>query len=319
MNQVKEYYHNILAQRRTLIDLVMIEHYQVKDSIGVSAMLESMSSKNIEKLFSCLEKQDEEVSTQILNELLVQNNNKKISAVTLNENVWQKQRNVVLEDSGSNERVDYSKLIKQMSIPALIAFAVKLRIDNPMEYKRFLVQVKNIIPKNYNRIRLAIQNATGKHILPDLSEPAKNVKKMLTTKDPELAKMYRSKIFSGTGSKVATFMKRSGYTILAAIGITALVLVCQKVFNKMNIQAHKTCKGSGKDKIKCILRFKINACNEIIKKFEEAVPACKDKKNPQKCELSIQKEIWHWNKRKAQYQDQLQKLEHVNVPSAFRK
>lgn len=335
MNQIQKYHNDILVQRRTLIDLVMTEHYQVENPIAVATMLESMSSQHIRKVFDCLTKNNDILSTKVLNELLVQKNNSNNSAIIVNESVWKDQRNTVLlkEDDNKSHITDDEiiRVIKYGTIASLVP--IYFTKDGPARIANGLKLATDVPAQKYNAIRLSliklkklklhdkIQKASGAEkqklikqahsvILPNITANTKLTNRWLIKKDvPAAAKLAaKQKLITNIMGGVGSVLKTSGKVVLAVAGITALYLLIHKLFNKMNIAAAKACKGAGSERKKCILTYKINACTEIIKKLEEALPGCKDKANPQKCTLSIQKEIWFWSKRKGQYQEALQKL-----------
>lgn len=349
MNQIQQHYNSTSIQRRALIDSVMTEHYQVENPVAVATMLECMSSQDIRKIFNCLNGINDNVATKVLNELLVQKNNSTNTAIVVNESVWKEQRNSILlkEDSNSGDMTSdqLAKIISHATLKVSLATIItvyftkengphivsaaftKVGEKGNKVYKAFrlsLVRMKKLkldqkIKAASPQERLKLIKKAHSVILPDLASNAELAKQWLVKDIPATGKIAaKQKLIKNILGGVGSALKTSGKIALAVAGITGVYLLIHKIFNRMNIAAVKSCKGAGSERRKCILNYKINACNQIIAKLEEALPACKDKSDPQKCTLSIQKEIWFWNKKKAQYQEQLQKLSHLVVPSAFR-
>ena len=327
MKSKQAYYENVWAARRAMIDLVVMEHFEVSDKIGVASMIESMPSKNIPKLFETLSNLDDVKGKELLEAVYADHNCHTAPSVVVNEATWQDQRNMVLlretDESGPSTKLDndLARIVLYSSVPVASAALIKA-MATPDGIKNINGTLSYIAMTNgvqYNKVKAFIKNATGKNLLPAWEPHLNAVRGLVNAESPAAASAVKAKwrqdIFGNFSLR--KFLSTSAKVVLVTAGITALIMLCHKVFNKMNMQALNSCKGTGPEKKKCMLLFKIKACDMAIQKFEEAAPGCEKKSNPQKCKLSLQKEIWYWTKRKGKYQDELQKIGQVRVPTAF--
>lgn len=80
----------------------------------------------------------------------------------------------------------------------------------------------------------------------------------------------------------------AGMLVIAGLGTAGLF--ARGLYKTYLSKAGRACAGTGhgEERQKCIARFKINA---KIKALQQAIPKCKENKNPEKCKEKIQNKI----------------------------
>jgi hypothetical protein len=96
---------------------------------------------------------------------------------------------------------------------------------------------------------------------------------------------------------------RSG---LITISIAVLIASAFYVYKNYLTKAARACENfSGPKKEICKIKYKISGCDAAIKKLQSNMKLCKQKKNPEKCASSLNKQIEKWNVRKSKYSSKL--------------
>jgi hypothetical protein len=100
----------------------------------------------------------------------------------------------------------------------------------------------------------------------------------------------------------------SGKTALITAGIAGAVYAGYKAYDRYYSQAGKSCKGlKGSQRSKCVYMYKDKASNEAITKLKEALSGCQEKSDPDKCKMSIMRQLTKWRTRQKKYQQKLKK------------
>jgi hypothetical protein len=319
--------------KKTLMELVMLDQYDVSDKVGVCEFIERMDDKQIEELANDIILLEDDCGCKTLLESKYNAElQKKNSSVFMAESLFSNHRNnILLQESDSDvPKYDIGAAIKTGGVMGGAMWYMKTVVTNPPEASRQLANLKRHSLDLYHSVARAIHNLSGGHItLPELSRTDKALTdlhdihfkaseqmkagKPLTDQMRRAAKRAELRVKKARSVDLSAGMrgvKKAGniaaLSVLALMGTTALALFTVRVYQKYLSDAAKNCRGkSGAAKELCINTFKIHACDAAIQKCKEALIGCSNKNNPEKCMHSIKTQIWNWERRKKTYQQKI--------------
>lgn len=335
------------ASRHALMDLVMLEEYNVSNKVGVTNFIEEMSDGDIYDLTMSMLHTDESIHSTMLEhsykeylsgkilineqsfingrmEYLTEDSDKKSDGINA-----QKIINIAVTGSIAQAATQYF-LWTLKDPPAAkaargeISKGLGSRWDNAI--KKIPRLHKMIYPEEYTRQKLTKETLKGsakkltsaqkKKIEEEVQKAVGDSKVVKGRKwfKRQIDKIIEDPEVTAQKKEAAKKLKgeqksNNGKVVLAVAGIVALTALAYTIYKYYTDAARKSCNNlRGNNRKICILTFRINAATAAIKKLEEGLPACEEKNNPEKCKYSIQKEIWHWKQRREKYQNQLAKL-----------
>ena len=289
------------ASRHALMDLVMLEIYQVKDKVGVANFIETMPQKQlIETTLNCLNLPDGDQDI-LLNEMY-RNHLKELrpDLPIQDSKVWMDRDAVLTEASDGDEDVARKaiEIAKGASLAAAITYIGTVALTKPDEAAKAVKAIQRVYGGK------AIQIINRYPILKGIADPtAKRIKNAdrMAQNPKAAARLAKIKL-----KQPVSVMKKMGKV---GMGVTASALLAYGIYKRLTDPARKACANqSGRQKTACILKYKIQATGEAIRSLEKGMGGCDENPDPQKCKYSFQKKIWYWNKRKQGYQDKLAKL-----------
>ena len=101
--------------------------------------------------------------------------------------------------------------------------------------------------------------------------------------------------------------------IILAAGITAAVIKINQYYSQTASDIRRICgryPEYSKDYRKCELTLKLRACDDIINRLEQSMSICNRKDNPYQCMNQINKQLYAWKARKADYESKLKRLQY---------
>lgn len=357
------------STRHGLMDMVMLDCYNVSDKIGVAEWIEKLPCDKLSNLAEALIiSETDNDRKQILEENYLTSITKEKEPILIREYNWSEKRNsILMEADDGSQPVDIMKVIKYGGAAAGAAFIVKLWAENPEKAELEMTNLKKGSAKLYDivadRANLLINNTRGhqdpvtKKWVSAVDEPfpriekyskdlqrvsdlqkklkdatygeSENIKpksqseinalRKQVDKAKDVAGKRFGKTLEKTKNKLVDTAKFSSKVLLWTTGITGLLIGLYQLYKHLFSKASIECKKfTGTKKQICMLQNKIAACEIVIQKQKEALPACSKYKNPERCVHSVQSHIWYWGKKKQQYQIKLTAIAagHPNVPLA---
>jgi hypothetical protein len=315
-----------IAAKHALMELTMLECYDVSDPVGVATFIEEMSDKDVLLLTEEMIVANDPLAGQILRETYNKHLSSKKPNLIVDQYIWSQKRNSVLiqEDKKEDESISLSAkqiiaFIMAGSLPSALAI---LATKSPRQQARILAYVRRFITERFGSTKAFIEKfpitrkfyqaaknkisaATKKSEVTVINAAGQPVKQMMT---PGSARAWK------VAQKIEDLPKRIGSAIkrprnaLIAGGLLAAALSATYIYQRFMSPAAKSChKYAGREKSKCILKFKISAATKAIAGLEDSLSACDSKPDPQKCRYSIQKKIWYWKMKKQKYEDKLER------------
>lgn len=335
---LKEYKDFCWAAKHAIIDLVMLECYTVHDKVGVSEFIEDMKSRDLYNLTTTMFMLDETTNSWLLTNLYndyLQSKNSDI--LVTRESQWAEKRNMTLlseanpsdDDDATKLAGDISDAVMKGSLVMAVGLIARKAVDpkNRKVIKDALGILRRDKGKIYNRIAkqpivkqfapgARMSTKTGQKIF--TKDPAANLSNKLKRAGDRaitLAKDLDKKITKVRNMKTKDLMKMNLKYVIPIAGMAGATALAYAIYQRMYSSAAKSCeKMKGREKSKCMMRFKINAANQAIDKLQEMIIGCENKKDPDKCKYSIQRQIWNWTRRKQKYQEKLAKLDQTRHP-----
>ena len=103
---------------------------------------------------------------------------------------------------------------------------------------------------------------------------------------------------SGHGSGLSSGRAQGVAGSAAVVGVAALIAIAYYVYKNYLSKAAQACtKFKGLEKKKCMYKFKIAGAQAAIKKLQQSMKLCKNKKNPAKCEYQLKVQMKKWQER----------------------
>jgi len=162
MHSIQEYNNFCWASKRAIMDLVMFDHYDVSDKVGVTEWIESLSDSEIFTLSESLIGNDNNGKV-ILENLYNENLKSKSSVNVIQETKWQDQRNSILMEAEERTTppIDVVKFLKTGSVIAVSLFLAKVWITDPELFHTYMNNLKEFRANAYqtiaHRVNLLVQ------------------------------------------------------------------------------------------------------------------------------------------------------------------
>ena len=337
------------AAKHALIEMTMFGSFGVSDKVGTSNWIESLPETQVLEIADILlSMENDSEKKQFLEESYQADICSNKTSVLVNESAWQTARNQILmeADDTAKNGVDVYKVLKQGSaMTAAIYLGHVAATKGPNEMKRQIAGLKTITSEGYEEVRKAIVYLanTNKYskvfadVLPSLEKSTLARRGLHTTmsnivnsdkltpdqydavlKGPtDELKAAKNADWQNSKVGIKRFLTVSAKGAAVVIGLLGVATLIYMTYQRFAGAAAKACRGAtnSKDKTICILRFKIRACDEAIKKGQEALVGCAKHPNPEKCTHSIQTTIWNMNRRKKEYEMKLAKLVSGHTPT----
>jgi len=329
--KVNEYRNFCWAAKHAIIDLVMFEHFDVPNRVGVSEMVENMRPSEVCSLAQLMMSVDDSTSSQILTEMYTENIQSENTGVHLmTESKFADKRYSVLTEAENDSKVtpkDLSEAIMLGSMPMALALFVRaMRHGGVEEAKTLMSGLLKYNEKAYNifarqpivrKILPGAATVKGGKVVAMAVNPADELISKLkknAVKSRDVAQQIEDFSLKATANNIVKYGIKNKYRIIATIGVTGASVLAYTIYQKMFSPAAKSCnKYKGVEKTKCMLRYKIAAASTASDQLQQMMAGCDEHKNPQKCKFSIQRDMWNWNRRKQKYQSKLAKLDHIKA------
>jgi len=120
--------------------------------------------------------------------------------------------------------------------------------------------------------------------------------------DPRDVDFYRAMIRKHQIDAIVDATKRRVQVKVAVYGTVALAALAIFIYRRYLSQAAKSCKGkSGSERTECIDNYKVQGARAAIQQLESKRSKCTSQKNPEKCNMRINKEVTKWKARMKKY------------------
>lgn len=331
----------VWAAKHALIDMTMFGAYDVSDKVGVAQWIEKLPDNRVLEVFDMMCLDGNSYDKKCFLEESYHSDLTPVSedTVVINESKWSDARNSILMEADGDSKIpaanDINKILKTGTVSAAALYIVHTAASKgPAEADRQLLAAAAFGISRYEQIRKnvielmkrmhipeSVQNAmptlhnTSKHMTAKyrwLSDEKMGAKRTQAQMDKVNAHGERMANLDLSKSKenLKKFLKVPGYIAAGVLTATAIGGLLYLAYQKYASAAAVSCRGqkTSKDKSICVLRFKIKACEETIKKATDGLSGCPKNKNPEQCTHAMTSNIWNFKRRKAKLEQELAKL-----------
>lgn len=313
--------------KRALIDVIMLGDLQLKEGAAIAEMIESdyITEDYASDLLSLAEQLPPGDFRKVLEFEYNGNNDKSADIPMLTEEAFADARNSVLLESGDQDQSFLRKQAAKISGIPLSTLIMMYMMASPETKKSIKQSAKAAIDlgltgyknmQNFLRILPKIpetvDQARQQHFWQWIKFDREGVPHMTDANGFKSAhNLWATNVDGKWKPNVSKIGILALGGILAAAGITAMIIAISKYFSKTSREIRKVCgkyPKRSKDYRKCSLTLKIKACDQIIAKLKQAMKECNKKSNPYKCKNSVQKNIYIWQTRRDEYAAQLARI-----------
>jgi len=219
-----------------------------------------------------------------------------------------------------NEHITFEDIV---NVNKSLLLEIENEVPYPFQIKTLesgLRAVTQAIQKYTDKLKREKDEGNREKLLKTI-EGLKDRKGKLYKTYTDITKLAKKQI--ATGAK--NIEKEMGYATptwqkvgVTGLAVAAILAAAYYAYKRWLTASARACRGKrGKERKVCELQFKITGAQQAISKLQENLPQCQYKRNRERCELKIQRQMWKWKSRLERWQKELIRLQQSTRPEPF--